>query len=200
MNKKHILSLLLIILVLISSTGVFADELTPAWNLSGINKLHEKIIVNLNLKGAEEFNIDADEIRKIIRSTLSIVNVDVNGSETMLPMLGVSISGISSGGGGARYTIEVYVRDTIKSPYAKDRSIQIILWYGVASAEDNLRYDVISKGLVKPTGSIKDRVYNTVRAVASRLSSDFKKARSLSDLANRFLNQFFGKSLKIVNI
>lgn len=181
MTIKITFSLLLFVCIFFSSSSAFSDELTPSWNLTGIDKLHDKIIVNLNLKGAEEFKVDAEEIRKILRSVLANADVNVNGSEVVFPMIGVSIAGESTGGGGARYTVEVYIRASIASPYSKGRSIQIILWYGRVTGEENLRYDTVSKGLIKPTGAIKDRVYNSVRDVASRLASDFKKANNAKE-------------------
>lgn len=175
---KNSISLFLFVCIFLSSPSAFSEELTPSWNLSGIDKLHEKIIVHLNLKGAEEFKVDADEIRKILRGTLTNADVDVNSSEVGLPMIGASIAGESTGGGGARYTVELYIRATMASPYVKGRSIQIILWYGCVTGEENMRYDPISKGLIKPSSAINDRVYNSVREIASQLASDFKKANS----------------------
>ena len=179
MNIKNAFYLFLLGCIFFSPSNAFSDELTPSWNLSGIDKLHEKIIVHLNLKGAEEFKVDAEEIRKILRGALSNAGVDVNSTEVGFPMIGASIVGESTGGGGARYTVEVFIRANIASPYAKGRSIQIILWYGCVTGEENMRYDSISKGLVKPTSAINDRVYNSVREVASRLASDFKKANNI---------------------
>lgn len=179
---KNACCLFLLVCIFFSPSNSFSDELTPSWNLTGIEKLHEKIIVHLNLKGAEEFKVDAEEIRKILRGVLTNAGVDVNGSEVGFPMIGVSIAGESTGGGGARYTIEVYIRANIASPYAKGRSVQIILWYGCVTAEENMRYDTVSKGLIKPTSAINDRVYSSVREVASRLASDFKKANNTKGL------------------
>jgi hypothetical protein len=91
-------------------------------------------------------------------------------------MVGVSISGESTGGGGAHYTVEALVRATTSSPFAKNRSVEAIFWRGVSSGEEMQRYDSASKGFIKPSGPINERVYASVREVASRLAADLRKS------------------------
>ena len=47
---------------------VFAEEITPATNLAGIKKVHDRITINLNLQGAEDFHIDPERIKTAIRT------------------------------------------------------------------------------------------------------------------------------------
>ena len=175
MTMKNILALVLCILLFSASRAV-SDDLTPSGNLTGIDKVHEKIAVSFNLKGAEEFRLDPEEIKKILRNALGSVGVVTNGSGLGVPMVGASVVGESTGGGGARYIVEVFVRATIRSPFAKNRSVEAIFWRDIASGEETMRYDPASKDLVKPRGPISERVYSSVRDVASHLASELKKA------------------------
>jgi hypothetical protein len=155
-----------------------SQEFTPPGNLVGITKVHENISVALNLKGADEFQVDSQKVTALLREALSSAGIGTNGSGLGTPMVGVSISGESTGGGGARYTVEVFVRATTSSPFAKNRSVEAIFWRGVASGEEMQRYDPASKGFIKPSGPINERVYASVREVASRLAADLKKANA----------------------
>ena len=149
-----------------------SQDFTPPGNLVGITKVHENIAVALNLKGADEFQVDSQKITVFLRDALSSVGILTNGSGLGTPMVGVSISGESTGGGGARYTVEVFVRATTLSPFAKDRSVEAIFWRGAASGEEVQRYDPAAKGFIKPNGPINERVYASVREVAGRLAAD----------------------------
>jgi hypothetical protein len=155
-----------------------SQDFTPAGNLVGITKVHEKISVALNLKGADEFRIDSQKITGLLRDALSAVGIGTNGSGLGSPMVGVSISGVSTGGGGARYTVEVFVWATTSSPFAKNRSVEAIFWRGVESGEEIERYDPASGSFIKPTGPINERVYAFVREIAARLAADLKKANA----------------------
>lgn len=167
-----------LVALLLPLPHALSDDLTPSENLVGINKVHEKISVSLSLKGAEEFRVDPDEVKKIVRSALSSVGVATNGSGLSVPMVSASIAGESTGGGGARYTVELFVRATIPSPFAQNRSVKAIFWHTVASGEETMRYDPAAMGLVKPNGPINERVYASVREVAARLAAELKKANA----------------------
>jgi hypothetical protein len=155
-----------------------SQEFTPPGNLAGITKVHENISVALALKGADQFRVDPQKITVFLRDALSSAGIGTNGSGIGTPMVDVSISGESTGGGGARYNVEVSVRARTLSPFAKDRSVEAIFWRGVASAEEFESYDPASKGFVKPSGPINERVYASVREVAGRLAADLKKANA----------------------
>jgi hypothetical protein len=155
-----------------------SQDFTPPGNLVGITKVHENISGALNLKGADEFQVDSQKITVLLRDALNSVGIATNGSGLGTPMVGVSISGESTGGGGARYTVEVFVRATTSSPFAKNRSVEAIFWRGVSSGEEMQRYDPVSKSFIKPSGPINERVYASVREVAARLAADLKKANA----------------------
>jgi hypothetical protein len=155
-----------------------AQDFAPAGNLAGITNVHEKISVGLNLKGADEFRLDSQKITAILRDALSTAGIGTNGSGTGTPMVSVGISGETTGGGGARYTVELSVRATTPSPFTRNRSVEAIFWRGVAAGEEVERYDATSKGFIKPTGPINERVYTSVREVAARLAIDLKKANA----------------------
>lgn len=74
-----------------------SQDFTPPGNLFGIAKVHGNISVALNLKGADEFQVDSQKITVLLRDTLSSVGIGTNGSGLGTPMLGVSISGESTG-------------------------------------------------------------------------------------------------------
>jgi len=155
-----------------------SQEFTPPGNLVGITRVHENISVALHLKGADEFRVDSQKITVFLRDALGSVGIGTNGSGLGTPMVGVSISGESTGGGGARYTVEVFIRATTSSPFARNRSVDAIFWRGVASGEEVQRYDPASKGFIRPSGPINERVYASVREVAARLAADLKRANA----------------------
>ena len=161
------------------ATRARSQDFAPAGNLVGITNVHEKISVALNLKGADEFRLDSQKITALVRDTLNAAGVGTNGSGIGTPMVSASISGESTGGGGARYTVEVLVRATTPSPFAKNRSVEAIFWRGIASGEEVERYDPASKSFIKPSGPINERVYGSVREVAARLAADLKKANAV---------------------
>jgi hypothetical protein len=153
-----------------------ADELTPASNLAGIKIVQEKIDVSLNLKGANEFGVDANETVRIIRAALASSGITMIKGDYNTPIVHVSIDGESSGGGGAQFTVEVVVRTLLPSPFLKERTIEAIIWRGTAAGHQLLRFDPAAKELVKPTRSINESVYDTVREVAAHLASEIKGA------------------------
>jgi hypothetical protein len=145
--------------------------------LVGISEIHDRIAVNVTLKGAEEFRIDAEEVKKIFLGMLKTSDIATTASSSRLPILKTSITGETTGGGGAKFAVEVNIVLSIPSPFAENRSIDVILWRGSRSREEIMRYDPIAKDFVKPTVPIRDRVYEVVRELASQLAADFKKAK-----------------------
>lgn len=115
-------------------------------------------------------------MKKIVLDALSGVAVSAKRADTFLPRLSVSLTGFSTGGGGADYTVEILLLAHLPSPYAQERSLEAIIWKGVSSGRDLMRYNPVSKKLVEPGGPISDRVYASVREVAARLAKDFKTA------------------------
>jgi hypothetical protein len=140
MVTKHDLRLLAWVVYAAVVPSTIAQDFTPPGNLSEISSVHEKISVALNLKGADEFRLDPQKITAILRDALNAVGVGTNGSGIGTPMVNVGISGESTGGGGARYAVEVFVRATASSPFAKNRNVEAIFWRGVASGEEVERY------------------------------------------------------------
>lgn len=178
MNARAGFWLLVLVTLLLRGTAALADDLTPYMNLAGITKVHEKLSVSLNLKGAEEFRIDAEKVINAVRKALTSTGVATDGSGIGVPMVSVWIAGQSTGGGGALYTVELIVRATIPSPFTKNRSVEAIFWRAVANGEETMRYDPASKDFVKPSGQIDERVYGSVQEVASWLAIDLKKANT----------------------
>lgn len=162
--------------VFTASGSALADVTTPASNLAGVKQVQERIDVSLNLKGADEFGVEANEVIKIVRSALSSGGISMAKGDYKVPSVHVAITGESAGGGGAEFTVELVVRALVPSPFAKDRSIEAIIWRNSATGHHIMRYDPASKGLVKPSGAIKDRVYDTVRQVTTRLVEAAKVA------------------------
>jgi hypothetical protein len=153
-----------------------ADVTTPASNIAGMRQVQERIDVSLSIKGADEFGVEASEVIKIVRSALSHAGVSVAKGSYEIPSVHVAITGERAGGGGADFTVELVIRAQIPSPFAKDRSIDAIIWRNSAADSQHMRYDPASKGFVSPSGAIKGRVYDTVREVAARLAADAKIA------------------------
>jgi hypothetical protein len=167
---------MVLLLAALSVVTAWGDELTPGTNLVGIEKVHEKLAVVLNLRGAEEFRVDPNRIKDVVRKTLNSAGVATNGSGIGVPIVTASVVGEATGGGGARYVVELVVRATIPSPFVKNRSVEAIFWRGTASGEEMIRYDPASKDLVKPASPLDERVYASVQNVALQLAGDFKKA------------------------
>ncbi len=176
MQRIAIVLTVIATIVLTGTSAAFADVTTPASNLAGVKQVQERIDVSLSLKGADEFAVEANEAIKIVRSALSSSGISISKGDYKIPSVHVAITGESAGGRGAEFTVEIVVRALVPSPFAKDRSIEAIIWRNSATGHHLMRYDPASKGLVKPSGTIKDRVYDTVREVAARLAADAKVA------------------------
>jgi hypothetical protein len=162
--------------MLYSAGSALADATTPASNLAGMTQLQDRIDVSLNLKGADEFAVEANEVVKIVRSTLNSSGISLVKGDYRVPSVRVAIAGQSAGGGGADFTVEIVVRALLPSPFAKERSVDAIIWRSSATGHHLMRFDPASKALVKPSGAIKDRVYDSVREVAARLAADVRAA------------------------
>lgn len=178
MNIRTSFQLLVLFTLPLLGAVALADDSTPFTNLVGITKVHEKMSVSLNIEGAEEFRVDPERVSSIVRKTLISAGVGADGSGIGVPMVSVSIAGQSTGGGGARYTVELIVRATIPSPFTKNRSVEAIFWRAVATSDEMVRYDPESKDFIKPSSQIGERVYGSVQEIASRLESDLKKANA----------------------
>jgi hypothetical protein len=175
--QRIALVLSLIATVIFAANGsALADVTTPASNLAGLKQVQERINVSLNLKGADEFGVEANEVIKIVSSALRSSGISRAKGDYKVPSVHVAITGESAGGGGAEFSVELVVRALVPSPFAKDRSIEAIIWRDSATGHHLMRYDPASKGLVKPSGAIKDRVYDTVRQVATRFVEEAKVA------------------------
>lgn len=173
----HALSFLLMPLVMLACANqAFAEVTTPASNLSGVKQLQERIDVSLNLKGADEFGVEANEVIKIVRSTLNSCGISTASEGYEIPSVHVEITGESTGGGGAKFNVEIAIHALLPSPFADERSIDAIIWRYSASGDHLMRYDPASKGMVSPSGTINSRVYDAVHAVTSRLVTDAKIA------------------------
>lgn len=157
---------------------VHADEPTPAANLVGIKEINQRVSVSLQVKGADEFRVDPEKVKRIILDALSGAGISAKKTDTLLPMLSVSLSGESTGGGGASYAVELFLRVHLPSPFAKERSIEAIIWKGSSSGREMMRFDPAAKKLVEPGGPINERVYASVGEVAARLAKDFKTANA----------------------
>jgi len=155
--------------------GTKAAAQTPASNLTGIKQVQERIDVALNLTGADEFGVDPAEVVKIVRAALRSAGVAVERGDQRTPTVKVLIAGESSGG-GATFNVEILVTALLPSPFAKERTVQAILWRDAAAGKHLIRYDPAAKELVKPTGPMKERVYDSVREVSLRLASALKAA------------------------
>lgn len=154
-----------------------ASDPTPASNLAGIKTVREPIEVSLALKGASEFALDATEVAKIVRTFLATTSVSIAKSDQATPSIEILISGEASGGTGTgSYQVEILVKAILPSPFAKDRNIHAVLWRDGAKGSHILRYDSAAKELIKPSGALKERVYDSVREVSLRLASAFKAA------------------------
>jgi hypothetical protein len=167
--------MLLTLLAITSAAGSTALAQTPASNLAGVKQIQERIDVTLNLSGADEFGVEAGEIVKIVRGALASAGVTVAKGNEKTPSVEVLITGESSGG-GATFTVEIVVAALLPSPFAKDRSIQAIIWRASVEGKHLIRFDPAAKELVKPTGPMKERVYDSVREVAQRLAAALKAA------------------------
>jgi len=166
--------LLLNVIAAVFAVSAYAQSPTPASNLAGIKQLRERVDVSLSLKGADEFGVEAGEVAKIVRTTLLASGLTFAKGDFKMPGIQISVQGESTGGGGAQFAVELVVTALLPSPFVKERSIQAIIWRGTASGHHLQRYDPATKELIKPTGLIRDRVYESVKEVASRLASDAK--------------------------
>jgi len=175
--QRHALHFLFISFILFASSNlVLADVATPASNLAGLRQVQERIDVTLSLKGADEFAVESSEVINIVRSALRSSDILMAKGIYETPSVHVAIVGESTGGGGAAFSVEIVIRALIPSPFAKDRSIDAIIWRKSAISKHFQLYDPVSKGFVSPNGDIKDRVYDSVREVVARLAADAKIA------------------------
>ena len=175
-QRRVIHSLFMLLVMLSCANFVFADVISPASNLAGVRQVRERIDVSLSLKGADEFGIESSEVITIVRSALISSGISIAKGGYEIPSVHIAVAGESAGGGGARFSVEIVIRVLIPSPFAKNRSIDAIIWRNSASGNHIMRYDPASKGFVAPKGLIRDRVYDAVREVATRLAADAKIA------------------------
>ena len=174
MNISRSFSVLLAATILAVTNPIFAEVLTPPSNLAGLKTLKERIGVELNLKGADEFGVEASEVVKRVRSTLDVTDLSFEKSTLSTPSLTVDIKGESAGNGGASFSVELVVRALIPSPLLADRSTDAILWRKLIANYHVARYDPAAKALIRPTGTLSDRVYETVIEVTRLLVADLK--------------------------
>jgi hypothetical protein len=151
-----VLSVMFLIYATLAVTSVVhADEPTPAANLVGIKEINQRVTVSLQVKGADEFRVDPErvdpeKVKRIVLDALSGAGISAKKTDTALPMLSVSLSGESTGGGGASYAVELFLRAHLPSPFAKERSIEAIIWKGSSSGREMMRFDPAAKKLGSP--------------------------------------------------
>jgi hypothetical protein len=151
------------------------DLATPASNLAGLKQFRDRVNVTLDVKGADEFKLDPSEIIKIVRAALLTTGVTFTAGDYATPSVHIAISGESSGG-AMEFRVDMAVRALMASPFAKDRSIEGIVWQRSYVGRHLVRYDPASKGLVKPVGPMNERVYDAARELAHRLPEDIKQS------------------------
>ena len=156
--------------------SVRAELVTPATNLSGLKAVQERINVELNLKGADEFDIEVSEVVNRVRTTLGVSALSFEKGDSSTPSLVVDIKGESAGNGGARFTVELIVRILVPSPFLPNRSADVIIWRTSVSSNQLTRFDPASKNFIKPNGIIKNRVYDSVMEASKLLMTDLRIA------------------------
>lgn len=164
-------------LLLCSLLAPFAYAETPTANLVGIRQTKERIDVTLNLSGAGEFAVDAGEVAKIAKAAIVSAGVKLaDGNEA--PSVMVLIHGKTSGV-TFEYTVELAVTASVVSPFAKDHTIHAIIWRDSAVGDFPMSWDSQSKKFLKPSGPMNERVYDSLREVAIRLTSALKAAETM---------------------
>ncbi len=158
---------LAILLFLTLATYAVADDLTPWTNLVGLKRFSPSVHVSLALGGAEELKISATDVQAVVTKELTTTGL-VGPQSTDLPQVQVLVSGEGTGGGGASYTVEMFVATYVPSPFGAKRTIQAIVWRGAASDHQMMSYDPKHKKIVNPPGSPKDRIQATVRELVER--------------------------------
>lgn len=165
-----------LVFIFANAGPVLAEVTTPPSNLSGVWQVQERIDVSLSLKGADEFGVESSEVIKIVRAAIIQSGIAFVKGDIGTPSIHVDITGVSAGGGGAEFLVEMVINASIPSPFATDRSIEAIIWRASAAGRHLMRYDPVAKGMVKPIGAIKDRIYDAIREVTTRFATDAKIA------------------------
>lgn len=164
-------------LLLCSLLAPFAYAETPTANLVGIRQTKERIDVTLNLSGAGEFAVDAGEVAKIAKAAIVSAGVklaDGNEAPSVMVLIHGKTSGVSF-----EYTVELAVTASVVSPFAKDHTIHAIIWRDSAVGYFPISWDSQSKKFLKPSGPMNERVYDSLREVAIRLTSALKAAETM---------------------
>lgn len=167
----------IVLTILIIAQFALGNERAELYkNLEGLEKIGETIDVRINFRGDEPFDVESSEIRDYIKSYLQQNGIKLESTGSAGARIRCSISGETTGGGGAEYQVIVSVYARVESPFIKQKKIDGILWQGNKAEKQLMSYDKEAKMVIKPRGKISQRVKITLQEILSNLVSDMKKA------------------------
>lgn len=166
-----------ITILLALSTAGSPPEASEWINLVGLTAVLDKIPIQIDLQGAEDFDLKVDRLRNLVVERLKKEGL-LPGSGTQLPTLSVSIVGRSGGNGGADYSIELTLTARVQSPFTKERTIVATIWQASQSDHQLMSYDPTKQKLMKPPGPLNRRVEITLGQLLERFVADVRKANA----------------------
>jgi len=160
-------------------TGVVeGKDITSYQNLEGLRKVSKTIPMDLSLTGSEPLNLDEGQIKKIILTRLERLKVGAEDSSNVNAGFQVTVSGVTTGGGGADITVKLSLISRVTSPYKKDRMISAIIWAREKQDKQAVTFDAEKKKMVNVKVSVNERIYSAVEELMGIFQDDYNKANT----------------------
>lgn len=160
-------------------TGVVeGKDITSYQNLKGLQKISKTIPMDLSLTGSEPLNLDEGQIRKIIFASLRSLKIGTDDSPDVNASINVTVSGVTTGGGGADITVTLSLMSRVTSPYKEDHVISAIIWAREKHDKQAMTFDAEKKKMVNVKVSVNERIYSAVEELMGLFQEDYKKANT----------------------
>lgn len=172
----------LVFMILIFSRLFIGDgqcgEVLDYKNLEGLQKVNERITVESKLSGDEPFNLEETIIKQIIFKKVDELKIQIDKTNESNSRFNVNIEGVTTGGGGARFTIQINILSRISSPFKPENKIFSIIWNKEKREEQVMSYDKEKKKVVSVKGKLNERVYVTIEEIMNAFQYDYKRANT----------------------
>ncbi len=172
----------LVFMILIFSRLFIGDgqcgEVFDYKNLEGLQKVNERITIESKLSGDEPFNLEETKIKQIIFKKLDKLKIQIDKANESDASFNVNIEGVTTGGGGARFSIQIAILSRISSPFKPENKIFSIIWSKEKTDEQTMSYNREKKKVVLVKGKLNERVYATIEKIMNAFQYDYKMANT----------------------
>ena len=153
-------------------------DITSYQNLEGLQKVSKTILTDLSLTGSDAVTVDQNRITKIILTGLQRLRIDTDDAKNVNEKVTVTISGVTTGGGGADITVKLSLISRVASPYKKDHMISAIIWSREKQDKQAMTFDAEKKKMVNVNVSVNERIYSAVEELMGLFREDYTKANT----------------------